>query len=188
MFSSPSGEATDCFLHTKPVYGLSVDPTNDQIFSTAGEDGRVLVFDLRKGTEVLSLAKYRASFHAVQFHPLDGSFVITANGKEGAAFWDLRQTAMCVFILINLPSILNLIGVMLLCGQAIGSLWWRRGGRPKLYERTLQCARQSGAGIASSFAAHFVQHLFANANLPILPSRLLQFVHNEKLLLCRRQR
>lgn len=87
-----SGEPVDVFLHAKPVYGLSVDRNNDQIFSTAGEDGRVLIFDMRQGTEVLSLAKYRAPFHAVQFHPLDGNFVITANGKEGAAFWDLRHT------------------------------------------------------------------------------------------------
>lgn len=76
------------------MYGLSIDPTNDNVLATAGEDGRVLVFDLRKGTEVLSLPKYRASFHAVQFHPLDGNFAITANGKEGAAFWDFRHTKM----------------------------------------------------------------------------------------------
>lgn len=86
-----SGDASDGFLHTKPVYGLSIDSTNNQIFATAGEDGRVLVFDLRQGTEVLSLAKYRAPFHAVQFHPLDGNFAITGNGKEGAALWDLRH-------------------------------------------------------------------------------------------------
>lgn len=89
-----SGVPSDGFLHTKPVYGLCVDPTNNHIFATAGEDGRVLVFDLRQGTEVLSLPKYRAPFHAVQFHPLDGNFVITGNGKEGAAFWDLRHIKM----------------------------------------------------------------------------------------------
>lgn len=72
---------------------MSIDPTNDAVFATAGEDGRVLVFDMRAGgNETLSLAKHRAPFHAVQFHPMDGHFVITANGKEGAAFWDLRQT------------------------------------------------------------------------------------------------
>lgn len=76
------------------MYGLSVDFTNDQIFSTAGEDGRVLVFDLRQGTEVLSLTRYRAPCHAVKFHPTDGNFAIVANGREGAAFWDLRHTKM----------------------------------------------------------------------------------------------
>ncbi|XP_037046872.1 DDB1- and CUL4-associated factor 5 [Bradysia coprophila] len=92
-----TGSAVDVFLHAKPVYGLSIDRTNNQIFASAGEDGRVLVFDMRQGTEAMSLAKYRAPSHAVQFHPMDGNFVITANGKEGAAFWDLRQPKVPVF-------------------------------------------------------------------------------------------
>lgn len=80
-------------MHTKPVYGVCIDPVNQSVFATAGEDGRCLVFDMRTpGQEMLTLAKYRSPFHAVQFHPLDGNFAITANGKEGAAFWDLRHT------------------------------------------------------------------------------------------------
>lgn len=86
-----SGEPYDVFLHSKPVYSLSVDSTNDQIFSTAGEDGHVLVYDLRIGVKVLDLAKSRATFHAVQFHPMDGNFAVTGNGKDGAALWDLRE-------------------------------------------------------------------------------------------------
>lgn len=43
------------FLHSKPVYGLSIDRTNNQIFASAGEDGRVLVFDMRQGAEAMSL-------------------------------------------------------------------------------------------------------------------------------------
>lgn len=86
-----SGEPYDVFLHSKPVYSLSVDTTNDQIFSTAGEDGRVLIYDLRVGSEPMTLAENRATFHAVQFHPMDGNFIITGNGKEGAALWDLRE-------------------------------------------------------------------------------------------------
>ncbi len=79
------------FPHTKPVYGLSVDPSNDNIFSTAGEDGRVLMFDLRCNVkDGMCIVKYRAPFHAVMFHPMDDKFVITANAKEGAALWDLR--------------------------------------------------------------------------------------------------
>lgn len=84
------------FLHTKPVYGLSVDMTNDQVFATAGEDGLVLMFDLRVGTHILALPKSRASFHAVQFHPSDGNTIITANEKDGAALWDLRDSKQLV--------------------------------------------------------------------------------------------
>lgn len=83
-------DAVDVFMHEKAVYGLSVDPMNDQIISTAGEDGRVLIFDLRI-SEVMCIAKYRTSFHAVMFHPQDGGFIITANAEEGAGLWDLRQ-------------------------------------------------------------------------------------------------
>lgn len=92
-----SGTAVDVFLHEKPVYGLSLDPLNDQIFSSAGEDGRILVFDLRLSSEVMCVAKYRSPFHAVNFHPMDGSLIITANAKEGAALWDLRKPKKFVF-------------------------------------------------------------------------------------------
>lgn len=86
------GEPLERFQHIKPVYGLSVDVTNDQVFASAGEDGLVLVFDLRIGSQVLALPKSRAPFHAVQFHPLDGNSLVTANGKDGAALWDLRDS------------------------------------------------------------------------------------------------
>lgn len=49
--------------HEKPVYGISVQPQNDNIVATAGDDGRVLVFDIREspfqGEEFhISLIKY----------------------------------------------------------------------------------------------------------------------------------
>ncbi|XP_059622090.1 DDB1- and CUL4-associated factor 5 [Phlebotomus argentipes] len=86
-----SGETIDVFTHPKPVYGLSIDTTNEQIFATACEDGKLLIFDLRLSAEVLNVAKCRAPFHAVMFHPLDGSFLVSGNAKEGAALWDLRR-------------------------------------------------------------------------------------------------
>lgn len=88
---SSSGETIDVFTHTKPVYGLSIDSTNEQIFATACEDGKLLIFDLRLSAEVLNVAKCRAPFHAVMFHPLDGSFLVSGNAKEGASLWDLRR-------------------------------------------------------------------------------------------------
>ena len=39
----------DVFRHEEPVYGLSVHPSNSNIFLTACSDGRVLMFDLRQG-------------------------------------------------------------------------------------------------------------------------------------------
>lgn len=69
-----------------------MDPTCDSIVSTAGEDGKILIFDQRRGAAVLTIGKYRAPFHAVQFHPHDGNYLVTANSKKGAAFWDIRKT------------------------------------------------------------------------------------------------
>lgn len=90
-----SGDCVDVFYHTKPVYGLGVDPSNDNIFATAGEDGRVLLFDLRSSNdEPTVVVKYRAPFHSVMFHPVDEHFMITANAKEGAALWDNRAQRM----------------------------------------------------------------------------------------------
>jgi DDB1- and CUL4-associated factor 5 len=87
-----SGDCVDVFYHTKPVYGLSVDPSNDNVFATSGEDGRVLLFDLRASNDdPLVIVKYRAPFHSVMFHPIDDHFLITANAKEGSALWDTRN-------------------------------------------------------------------------------------------------
>lgn len=91
------GDCVDVFYHTKPVYGLGVDPSNDNIFATAGEDGRVLLFDLRASNDDPSVVvKYRSPFHSVMFHPIDDHFMITANAKEGAALWDNRAQRMPV--------------------------------------------------------------------------------------------
>ena len=89
VHDAKTGEVFDVFLHNKPVYGLSVDPQNDDVFATAGEDGRVLIYDLRDG-DVMCVSKCRAPYHAVMHHPHDPGFIITANAKEGAALWDLR--------------------------------------------------------------------------------------------------
>lgn len=90
-----SGDPIDIFYHSKPVYGISVDPSNESIFSTAGEDGRVLLFDMRvSNTEMKCLVRYRSAFHSVMFHPLDDNFMITANAKEGASLWDNRSHKM----------------------------------------------------------------------------------------------
>lgn len=41
------GKVCDVFNLEHPVYGISVDPFNDNIFASAGEDGRILIFDTR---------------------------------------------------------------------------------------------------------------------------------------------
>lgn len=41
------GDPIDYFLHEQPVYSLSIDPFNDNVFASACDDGRVLIYDIR---------------------------------------------------------------------------------------------------------------------------------------------
>lgn len=43
-----SGNALAAISHRKPVYGLTVNSQNDEIIATAGEDGRLLLYDIRE--------------------------------------------------------------------------------------------------------------------------------------------
>ena len=37
----------DVFLHDEAVYGISVDPINDNVFASACDDGKVVLYDIR---------------------------------------------------------------------------------------------------------------------------------------------
>lgn len=100
-------------LHKKPVYGLSVNPQNDQVIATAGDDGRILLFDIRESenageffslhfmiflhilffnvTEPMCLAKQKTEFHSVMFNPVNSWLLATANSEEGISLWDYRK-------------------------------------------------------------------------------------------------
>lgn len=100
--------------HRKPVYGLSINPQNDCILATAGDDGRVLIFDLRDSSNAgnyyiisyvtnkitdsfyffvdpLCLAKQKTGFHSVKFNPANPKWLATANSEEGIVLWDYRK-------------------------------------------------------------------------------------------------
>ena len=47
-FCSTSGQTKDVFNHEDAVYGLSVDPLNDNVFASACDDGRILIYDIRE--------------------------------------------------------------------------------------------------------------------------------------------
>ncbi|CAL4087615.1 unnamed protein product, partial [Meganyctiphanes norvegica] len=88
-----TGDTVDNFLHREAVYGVSVNPLLDSVFASAGEDGQVLLYDIRvsPNTDPICLARYHDAFHAVQFHPLEPMFVVTANSREGVGLWDVRK-------------------------------------------------------------------------------------------------
>ena len=81
------------FLHEKPVYGLSVHPHNSNVFASACDDGRILIYDIRGSSvmETFCLARYKTAFHSVMFNPVEPRMVATANAKEGVSMWDLRK-------------------------------------------------------------------------------------------------
>ncbi|XP_037945815.1 DDB1- and CUL4-associated factor 5-like [Teleopsis dalmanni] len=79
------------FILEKPVYGLCVDPKCEHIFASACEDGQVLIYDQRQNDDPFVLASLSASIHAVEYHPIDSNFLISANSTKGSALWDLRK-------------------------------------------------------------------------------------------------
>ncbi|XP_014214692.1 DDB1- and CUL4-associated factor 5 [Copidosoma floridanum] len=88
-------DVLNCFRHEKPVYGLSIHPHNDNVFSSACDDGRILIYDIR-GTAsspetFFCIAQHKNPFHSVMFNPVDPITLATANTKEGVSLWDVRK-------------------------------------------------------------------------------------------------
>ena len=102
IHDSTTGETVDVILHNDAIYGLSVNPVDDNIFASACDDGRVCIWDLRKepARETTVLARYTTAFHAVMYNPLESRLLATANTKEGIALWDVRKP-LCVLQQFN---------------------------------------------------------------------------------------
>lgn len=80
--------------HKKPVYGLSVNPQNDDILATAGDDGRILLYDIREWPStdaVQCLSKQKTGFHSVMYCPTNPRLLTSANSEEGISLWDSRK-------------------------------------------------------------------------------------------------
>ncbi|CAH0728522.1 unnamed protein product, partial [Brenthis ino] len=78
--------------HQKAVCSLSIDPFNECVVSTAGNDGRLLLFDTRQSVhESLVISRSRKAFHGVMFHPQQVGMLVSANARDGVALWDLRS-------------------------------------------------------------------------------------------------
>lgn len=88
-----TGDPVDFFLYEQPIYGLSVDPCNDDVFVCACDDGAVLLYDIRApaGTEPFLLARSVTAFHGVMYNPVESRLIATANAKDGACLWDTRK-------------------------------------------------------------------------------------------------
>ncbi|XP_064489573.1 DDB1- and CUL4-associated factor 5-like [Ornithodoros turicata] len=93
-----TGATMDVFMHGEAVYGLSVEPTNDFVFASACDDGRILIYDIREpsSTDPLLLVASSSAFHAVTYNPQEPRLLATANSKEGAGLWDVRKPRSCL--------------------------------------------------------------------------------------------
>lgn len=129
-----TGRTVDVFLHQEAVYGLSVEPTNDSVFASACDDGRILIYDIREpsSTDPLVLVALRSAFHAVAYNPVEPRLVATANAKEGVALWDVRRPRRC---LLRYDSHMMPQGAMSVRFNGDGSLLLtlRRRQAPALY-------------------------------------------------------
>ncbi|XP_026314995.1 DDB1- and CUL4-associated factor 5 isoform X2 [Hyposmocoma kahamanoa] len=77
--------------HQRAVCSLSIDPFNERVVATAGNDGRLLLFDTRHSVhESLIISRSRKAFHGVMFHPQQIGMLVSANARDGVALWDLR--------------------------------------------------------------------------------------------------
>lgn len=99
------GRTQDIFLHEAAVYGVDGHPTNKDIFVTACADGRVQIFDLRQNPKenvepnlVAVASRPFRPFLGVQFHPYEPRMLVTANQKEGARLWDIRNPRKKVLV------------------------------------------------------------------------------------------
>ncbi|KAG8179420.1 hypothetical protein JTE90_026320 [Oedothorax gibbosus] len=87
-----TSEAADVFLHDEAVYGLSVDPFNEDVFASACDDGRILIWDTRSTlAEPFVLDTCSSAYHAVMYNPVEPKFLATANAKDGVCLWDIRK-------------------------------------------------------------------------------------------------
>ncbi|KAK5648903.1 hypothetical protein RI129_003795 [Pyrocoelia pectoralis] len=128
-------------LHKKPVYGLSINPQNDYIIATAGDDGRILIFDIRESntTDPLCIAKQKTGFHSVMFNPFNSRLLATANSEEGISLWDYRKPKEA---LVRYDSAAGEVSGISVCFNSNGSrlLALRRRLPPVLYATQSQNA------------------------------------------------
>ncbi|XP_064602077.1 DDB1- and CUL4-associated factor 5-like [Liolophura sinensis] len=95
-----TGATVDVFPHDDVVYGLSVDPNNDNVFASAADDGKVRICDIREEAKsddaIFCLAACRSSMHAVMYNPAEPRLLLTANNDEGVGLWDIRRPKKCL--------------------------------------------------------------------------------------------
>ena len=85
--------ALDVFLHDTSVYGVSANPENPHVFSTACSNGKIYLYDTRRpqSEDPLLVASRLHPFHSVAFNPREPRLLATSNSTHGLELYDLRH-------------------------------------------------------------------------------------------------
>lgn len=94
-----TGETIGTYYHDDPVYGLNIHPEDNNVFLTASDDGKVMLWDIRTSPvsgSSMCIARHESAFHAAVFNPVDPSLIATANSRKGVQLWDVRVPISCL--------------------------------------------------------------------------------------------
>ncbi|KAL9953099.1 hypothetical protein ACROYT_G040459 [Oculina patagonica] len=94
-----TGETVGMYYHDDPVYGLNIHPEDNNVFLTASDDGKVMLWDIRTSPvsgSSMCIARHESAFHAAVFNPVDPSLIATANSRKGVQLWDVRVPVSCL--------------------------------------------------------------------------------------------
>lgn len=74
-----SGEAIGTYYHDDPVYGLNIHPEDNNVFLTASDDGKVMLWDIRT-----SPVSGKTPVHSVQLLLLSSSILFKIYAVKGS--------------------------------------------------------------------------------------------------------
>lgn len=92
-----SGKSVDVFTEEQAIYCVSTHPCDSNLFVTACDNSRVLLFDLRQPLSdphvVVGGESLLASFYSASFNVGEPQLIGTAHGRAGAAIYDIRYSS-----------------------------------------------------------------------------------------------
>ncbi|XP_058121930.1 DDB1- and CUL4-associated factor 8-like [Anopheles coustani] len=97
----PSGRSNTelLFRGHSPIHKIAIPARNEFSFMTAGEDGKVRIYDLRQGKQEM-LKKLHRPLYSIATHPYDSEFCI-AGGDSYVRVYDMRSVTKPLRLLVS---------------------------------------------------------------------------------------